>query len=290
MTKQSYPCEGFTNVFIQRDPAHVNPRMQFVVHDKVLPLVEELCKNRPQWTLKSANVSLRDPAIVSAHHFDVYENGQLLGEISVESGYRTDTGPVTYYRYDNPRLTLKRQRGMWNKTSKLDLAVKNILKAFHAKTLAETIVEVEQQVEVKLSENTRTANADFDSGFRRMGAFITGYIMANWDTIAPELKARGAPVPDDLPERLTSKKEAEATERAYLDKQGFTILTRGSDYIMVRGRGDERETEVKSSEQLTDNIRRNLGFLKLSEGSRIIPNVGVRLNESTFFVIDKELV
>jgi hypothetical protein len=289
MTKQLYPCEGFSNVFINRNPAFVNPGMRFVVHDKVLPLVEELCKSRPQWTLKSANEATTGYG-VSAHHFDVYENGQLLGEISVESGYRTDTGPVTYYRYDNPRLTLKRQRGMWNKTSKLDLAVKNILKAFHAKTLAETIVEVEQQVEIKLNTNTKNANADFDSGFRRMGAFITGYIMANWDTIAPELKARGAPVPDDLPERLTSKKEAEATERAYLDKQGFTILTRGSDYIMVRGRGDERETEVKSSEQLTDNIRRNLGFLKLSEGSRIIPNVGVRLNESTFFVIDKELV
>jgi hypothetical protein len=260
-----------------------------VVHDRMLPLIEELCKHRPQWTFKSANVVINTD-IVAAHHFDVYENGQSLGEISVESGYRTDTGPVTYYRYDNPRLTSKRQRGIWNKTSKLDLAVKNILKAFHAKTLAETIVEVEQQVEVKLSENTRTANADFDSGFRRMGAFITGYIMAHWDTIAPELKARGAPVPDDLPERLASKKEAEATERAYRNKEGFTILTRGSDYIMVRGRGDERETEVKSSEQLTDNIRRNLGFLKLSEGSRIIPNVGVRLNESTFFVIDKELI
>ena len=289
MTKQLYPCEGFSNVFINRNPAFVTPTTRFLVHDRVLPLVGELGKSRPQWTLKSANeVTTGDG--VSAHHFDVYENGQLLGEISVESGYRTDTGPVTYYRYDNPRLTLKRQRGMWNKTSKLDLAVKNILKAFHAKTLAETIVEVEQQVEIKLNTNTKNANADFDSGFRRMGAFITGYIMANWDTIAPELKARGAPVPDDLPERLTSKKEAEATERAYLDKQGFTILTRGSDYIMVRGRGDERETEVKSSEQLTDNIRRNLGFLKLSEGSRIIPNVGVRLNESAFFVIDKELV
>jgi len=289
MTKQSYPCEGFSNVFILRDAAFVNPTTRFVVHDRMLPLIEELCKHRPQWTFKSANVVINTD-IVAAHHFDVYENGQSLGEISVESGYRTDTGPVTYYRYDNPRLTSKRQRGIWNKTSKLDLAVKNILKAFHAKTLAETIVEVEQQVEVKLSENTRTANADFDSGFRRMGAFITGYIMAHWDTIAPELKARGAPVPDDLPERLASKKEAEATERAYRNKEGFTILTRGSDYIMVRGRGDERETEVKSSEQLTDNIRRNLGFLKLSEGSRIIPNVGVRLNESTFFVIDKELI
>jgi hypothetical protein len=260
-----------------------------VVHDKVLPLVEELCKNRPQWTLKSANEATTGYG-VSAHHFDVYENGQSLGEISVESGYLNNTGPVTYYRYDNPRLTSKRQRGIWNKTSKLDLAVKNILKAFHAKTLAETIVEVERQIEVKLSENTRTANADFDSGFRRMGAFLTGYVMRNWDTVAPELKAAGAPVPDDLPERLAVRNEAEATQIAYHTKEGFTVITRGSDYVMVRGFGDERETEVKSSEQLTDNIRRNLGFLKLSEGSRIIPNVGVRLNDNTFFVIDKELL
>lgn len=289
MTKQLYPCEGFSNVSINRNPAFVTPTTRFVVHDRMLPLIEELCKHRPQWTFKSLNASINTD-VVAAHHFDVYENGQTLGEISVESGYRVDIGSVTYYRYDNPRLTHKRQRGIWNKTSKLDLAVKNILKAFHAKTLAETIVEVERQIEVKLNENTRTANADFDSGFRRMGAFITGYVMKHWDTIAPELKARGAPVPDDLPERLATRKEAEATELAYRDKEGFTVITRGSDYIMVRGFGDERETEVKSSEQLTDNIRRNLGFLKLSEGSRIIPNVGVRLNENTFFVIDKELL
>jgi hypothetical protein len=255
----------------------------------MLPLIEELCKHRPQWTFKSLNASINTD-VVAAHHFDVYENGQSLGEISVESGYRADTGSITYYRFDNPRLSGKRQRGIWNKTSKLDLAVKNILKAFHAKTLAETIVEVERQIEVKLNENTRTANADFDSGFRRMGAFLTGYVMRNWDAVAPALKAAGAPVPDDLPERLAVRNEAEGVELAYRNQGGFTIITRGSDYIMVRGFGDERETEVKSSEQLTDNIRRNLGFLKLTEGSAIIPNVGVRLNESTFFVIDKELV
>ena len=199
-------------------------------------------------------------------------------------------GSVTYYRFDNPRLAHKRQRGIWTKTSKLDLAVKSILKAFHGKTLAETIVEVERQIEAKLNENTRTANADFDSGFRRMGAFITQYVMNNWDAVAPELKAMGAPVLEDMPERLATRKEAEATELAYRDKEGFTVITRGSDYIMVRGFGDERETEVKSSEQLTDNIRRNLGFLKLHEGSRIIPNVGVRLNDHAFFVMDKEPV
>jgi hypothetical protein len=289
MTKQLYPCEGFPNVSINRNPAFVTPTTRFVVHDRILPLIEELCKQRPQWTFKSANQAI-NADVVAAHHFEVYESGQSLGEISVESGYRADTGSITYYRFDNPRLTSKRQRGIWTKTSKLDLAVKNILKAFHAKTLAETIVEVERQIEVKLSENTRTANADFDSGFRRMGAFLTGYVMRNWDTIAPDLKARGAPVPDDLPERLAVRNEAEATQIAYHSKEGFTIITRGSDYVMVRGFGDERETEVKSSEQLTDNIRRNLGFLKLSEGSRIIPNVGVRLNDNTFFVIDKELV
>ena len=289
MTKQLYPCEGFSNVFINRNPAFVSPTTRFVVHDRMLPLIEELRKHRPQWTFKSLNASINTD-VVAAHHFDVYENGQTLGEISVESGYRVDIGSVTYYRYDNPRLSLKRQRGIWTKTSKLDLAVKHILKAFHAKTLAETIVEVEQQVEIKLNTNTKHANADFDSGLRRIGPYITGYVMKHWDTIAPELKARGANVPDDLPERRAIRDEAEATELAYRNNEGFTIITRGSDYIMVRGRGDERETEVKSSEQLTPTVRCNLGFLKLREGSAIIPNVGVRLNENTFFVIDKELV
>jgi hypothetical protein len=289
MTKQLYPCEGFSHVSINRNPAFVKPDTRFVVHEKALPLIEELHKHRPQWTLISANVYITGET-VAAHHFDIYESGQSLGEVSIESGYRAGVGSVTYYRFDNPRLAHKRQRGIWTKTSKLDLAVKSILKAFHGKTLAETIVEVERQIEVKLNENTRTANADFDSGFRRMGAFITQYVMNNWDAVAPELKAMGAPVLEDMPERLATRKEAEATELAYRDKEGFTVITRGSDYIMVRGFGDERETEVKSSEQLTDNIRRNLGFLKLREGSVIIPNVGVRLNDHAFFVMDKEPV
>jgi hypothetical protein len=255
----------------------------------MLPLIEELRKHRPQWTFKSANVVINGE-VVGAHHFDIYENGQSLGEISVESGYRADTGSITYYRFDNPRLARKRQRGIWSKTSKLDLAVKNILKAFHAKTLAESIVEIEQAVESKLSGNTHLVNRAFDTSYRSISQFIMGYVMNNWDTIAPKLKAMGAPVPEDLFNLLADRNEAEAVELAYRNKEGFTIITRGSDYVMVRGFGDERETEVKSSEQLTDNIRRNLGFLKLTEGSAIIPNVGVRLNENTFFVMDKELV
>jgi hypothetical protein len=255
----------------------------------MLPLVEELRKHRPQWTFKSANVVINGD-VVAAHHFDIHENGQTLGEISIESGYRVDMGSVTYYRFDNPRLTRKRQRGIWSKTSKLDLAVKNILKAFHAKTLAESIVEIEQTMESKLSGNTHLVNRAFDTSYRSISQFITEYVMNNWDTIAPKLKAMGAPVPEDLFDLLADRNEAEAVELAYRNKEGFTIITRGSDYVMVRGFGGERETEVKSSEQLTDNIRRNLGFLKLREGSAIIPNVGVRLNDSTFFVMDKELV
>lgn len=289
MTKQLYPCEGFLNVFINRNPAFVSPTTRFVVHDRMLPLIEELRKHRPQWTFKSANVVINTD-VVAAHHFDVYENGQTLGEISVESGYRVDIGSVTYYRYDNPRLSLKRQRGIWTKTSKLDLAVKNILKAFHAKTLDESIVEYEQAITTKLSANTHLVNKEFDMGYRRISPFITQYVMNNWDAVAPALKAMGAPVPEDMPERLATRNEAEGVELAYRDQEGFTIITRGSDYIMVRGFGDERETEVKSSEQLPDNIRRNLGFLKLREGSVIIPNVGVRLNDHAFFVMDKEPV
>jgi hypothetical protein len=199
-------------------------------------------------------------------------------------------GSVTYYRFDNPRLSRKRQRGIWSKTSKLDLAVKSILKAFHGKTLDESIIEYEQAITTKLSGNTHLVNREFDTGYRRISPFITQYVMNNWDVIAPELKAMGAPVPEDLFERLADRNEAEAVELAYRNKEGFTIITRGSDYVMVHGFGDERETEVKSSEQLTDNIRRNLGFLKLREGSAIIPNVGVRLNDHAFFVMDKEPV
>jgi hypothetical protein len=289
MTKQLYPCEGFPHVSISRNPAFVNPNTRFVVHEKALPLIEELHKHRPQWALISANVNITSET-VAAHHFDIYESGQSLGEISIESGYRADIGSVTYYRFDNPRLSRKRQRGIWSKTSKLDLAVKSILKAFHGKTLNESIIEYEQAITTKLSGNTHLVNKDFDAGYRRISPFVTQYVMDNWGAVAPALKAMGAPVPEDMPKRLATRNEAEGVELAYRNQQGFTIITRGSDYIMVRGFGDERETEVKSSEQLTDNIRRNLGFLKLHEGSQIIPNVGVRLNDHAFFVMDKEPV
>jgi hypothetical protein len=289
MTKQLYPCEGFSHVSINRNPAFVKPDTRFVVHEKALPLIEELHKHRPQWTLISANVYITGET-VAAHHFDIYESGQSLGEISIESGHRTGVGSVTYYRFDNPRLSRKRQRGIWSKTSKLDLAVKSILKAFHGKTLDESIIEYEQAITTKLSANTHLVNKEFDTGYRRISPFVTQYVMNNWDAVAPALKAMGAPVPEDMPERLATRNEAEGIELAYRNQQGFTIITRGSDYIMVRGFGDERETEVKSSEQLTDNIRRNLGFLKLHEGSVIIPNVGVRLTDHAFFVMDKEPV
>lgn len=287
MTYQEYPCEGYTNVYITRDDSLVAPNTTFRVHPDTEPLVNALVAARPRWTFKSSRGNPFDRSgTIAARTFDVYEDGNAIGDITTTTTERTGE-QLTDYCYDNDRLRDKRQRGSWSRSTKLDVAVKGILKSFHAKTINEIIHEKEGAVSSRLSRNSSSVGHIYQSKMRVLQPELNKFLMDNWATVTPMLKDAGISVDDTTLETYHRWMELESVTMAYLSGYGCTIHTRGSDYIVVRGRGEDRQVEVKASEELSDTVRRNLGLLKLSEAGRTIPDIGMRESDNTFFVMDK---
>jgi hypothetical protein len=117
---------------------------------------------------------------------------------------------------------------------------------------------------------------------RLVNSGITNFVMANWEELAPRMREAGIKLSDDMPEAYRAWREVEEVEDAYAAEKGYVIILRGNDYVVTMG----DETVVKSSEQLPDIVRRNLGLLKLSVAGETIPNIGIRMNDYTFFVMD----
>lgn len=279
MTEQQYLCEGYTNVFIIRDPQYAKPTA--LAHKNIRPLLDRLIAKRPNWVFKSRRIYDYNATEMIASSFDVWCDGEMLGDISISSTMRTGEAKVDY-QYDTHRLQEGRQRGAWTKTTKLDVAVKGILKAFYSKTLGERVKDAHEQVRSKLSSNRTSANHVFQSMVRLVDREMTNFVMNNWEELAPRMREAGINLRDEMPEAYAKWREMESVYASYAEEHGYVILLRGSDYAVTNC----NETTIKSSEELPDNVRRNLGLLKLSTTGETMPGIGIRINDYTYYVMD----
>ena len=287
MAYQEYLCEGYTNVYIVRDDTRTAATATFHVHPESKAFIDALVAARPRWVFKSSRSNPLDKiTTIAARSFDVFQDGVRVGDITTTTTHRTGD-PMTDYCWDNDRLQAKRLRGAWSKSTKMDVAVKNILKAFYAKTSEETIHEKEAALYTRLSRNAYDVGHTYNQKIKLLQPNLTKFLMDNWAELTPRLREAGADVDDALPKLFQEWTELEYVTAAYNTDKGCTIHVRGSDYIVVRGRGEERQVEVKASEELPEIVRRNLGLLKLSEIGITVPNIGLRESDSTFFVMDR---
>lgn len=279
MTEQHYLCEGYTNVYILRDPQYAKPKA--IAHKDVRPLLDRLIAKRPNWVFKARRIDDYDATSMTATTFDIWCDGELLGDISIARTTRTGDEKVDY-RYDTHRLQEGRQRGTWTKTTKLDAAVKGILKTFYSKTISERVTEAHDHVRSKLSSNRTSAGHLFQTMSSMVNRAITNFVMANWEELAPRMREAGINLRDEMPEAYAKWQEMESVYGAYADEHGYVIVLRGSDYVV----STNNTTTIKSSEELPDNVRRNLGLLKLSTTGETMPGIGIRIDDYTYYVMD----
>ena len=64
----------------------------------------------------------------------------------------------------------------------------------------------------------------------------------------------------------------------------YLVYIDGLDYAIQKG--DKNPITMKASEELPDFIRRGVGMLKLLEDEQIIIDVGLRVNATTFVILE----
>lgn len=288
--RKKYPVEGFSNVFVLRDPNSHTPTDRYVVTTPAMVrLLTELTIKRPTWEFNTIHMVRRSDGVITCNQFDVSEKGERIGDITTGWSNRRGGAAEPDYRYDTPRMEKERKRGTWTKTTNLDKAVKGILKAFTPKTLSERVKKAEELIEAHVRTAASRNVNNFNSAWRNSAFQIMDYMVENWQQVGESMTAIGLnPPPDEVRDIYIKARHSTHLMDTYHKDEGALVLIRGNDYIVVRGSAETQTTEIVSSEQLPPIVRRNIGILKL-HGEGMVPNVGVLDGDDVFYVYTEEV-
>lgn len=281
------PLKGYNNVCCQIQKVHnTSTNSLNVLHSNLVPYVEELMRLKPHWKFVASRMA--GPAVDSDgtrgfawSYVNIFENNEHIGEIDISYTYRNGE-TILNYCYDNHRLSAKRQRGGWTKTSKLPKAVKEVVKSFRPRDTTEQVNKRMQAVSSIISTTHSSKWREFNLAFVNIQKQTPHFVMRYWDQLKPLFDEYGTPYSPNLPDIYS---EAKGAEHLLSDEKTLTIIVRGNEYIVVRTDGGDHTSTIVTSEELSAEVRGKLGMLKLSDVKQYVPNVGIRCAEDTYFIL-----
>lgn len=294
-----FELDGYKNVYRREYQAQSNPYQgPAVLTPKLAPLVDAILTQRPKWKFvarqRQGTVLQDDGTNTPAYGtLQVYtENDEILGELDTTYTYRGNESQLNYC-YDNERLSAKRQRGSWTRSTKLDKAVKDVLKDFRPKNTNEIVRERMSLAGSVVGQVVAEAQKKFMDPYSKLNRQMTNFVMYNWAMLSPMFTAAGIEFDPELPEVYAEAMKAKEMGESYRpDGGGVTIIVRPSDYLVVRntGKDDKTDVQIKAPEELPAEVRRKLGILKLTELRQYVPDMGVHCAKDTYFITGKDMM
>ena len=218
-----------------------------------------------------------------ASTFHVFEKREHLGSIYRDQG----RGGSLVFGIENVRVAKERERGRDAKTKDIKKAIRIIEKSFGITTIDELLVSTSDEIDTVMRQVLNDRRYRYQRVHEKAIQPLLKYLVDNWDKYSSIACQRGADQ-QDVDGLMPALDEYRVMKRMYkcVEKlDGFQVLIHGNDYA-VRTKGDSGvETKMYSSETLPEHIRKNVGLLKLVENNMVIGGVGMRLNETTFFVV-----
>ena len=116
-------------------------------------------------------------------------------------------------------------------------------------------------------------------------ALDTAKLVAAHPELLAQLPPKTREALADLDALDTAARAAAAMSAALTAGTGVTIITRARDYIVTQVGAAGDEVILVPPEQLAPVLRQGVGMLKLVAAGDLIPDVGVRIDETTYFVL-----
>jgi hypothetical protein len=262
----------------------IRPNISISISPDIEPVLDKLMRERPTWRYKCVTYFYGSDGPHYSSRFAIFDGDEQLGEVWSENHWRNKE--LRFY-FNNFRLNKERQRNTMSYTSKPELAVKRIVKAFHMKTASERAVDTLEEVK-KVSG---ALHGDASWPVRKAKSAIEDelylYAVKNWDAVRPMLSAEAQKI--DLPSLLTAANDAYLMRHATDNGLGTNVrLEPNGTYSLSRWIGNVFETSTCVDDSLPEHIRSALGLLKMMNDKSAIPEVGLRVNSTTYFVMDKK--
>jgi hypothetical protein len=247
------------------------------------PLIEQLALKYPSWIFRQSGTGYTydggKRSDFRATGFEVLDKREVLGKIYFErirSGHR--------FVVENFRVNELRERGTGMKTIHLDKAMKQVGKYFGKKNTNEKLKEALEEAGQALHVVSRNINHKQNAAWSGVADKAKDFLLTKyWDEFTKEYGVN----PEEFPIAYTENKACDQVAQAYAKGNTWLVHIDGMDYALQKG---SKNPTVKTSEELPAYIRQGIGMLKLVGDRQIVSGVGLRVNQSTFMLLNKEEV
>lgn len=233
-------------------------------------LAEKLVSKFPKWRC------IRELNFTSS--FSVFSGQEYLGTVRVGS---------ESFDIRNHRITAKAKRGYGMKTKDPNKAFRLICKYFYTQTSKELADGIRTEARSWVNSQHCATSSALSSMYTALTSKLKDHIIQNMDTYSQIAIANGLDPTkiNRLEECFRESQTAALLDKCMANNVGSVLQRRGDGYLVSNPRGDE----VLSLDDtlLPSPMRLALGKLKLVEPKTMVDGVGFRLNEDTFYILDK---
>lgn len=259
----------------QPDKLRVHPFMQ--------PLITKLLTHNPRWEFIAADYPSNDNGLYVHGRFNVECDGEDLGWVGYDRHWRNGD---TKYEFDCTRLKAKRQKSTTPHTKDLNKAVKSIIGHMYNRTPAERMATAKHQTTNLVGKISGSANYNYNQAQTTLLPYMTSIVEKHWDEFsAIHMDAAEAKARENLLPRRQAVLDSETITGPITHAKGYILIEAGASFIVSRFSMAEAPV-IMSLDKMPDRIKGSLGMLKLLEPKKYAPGIGVRVDETTFYVAD----
>ncbi len=276
-----FPVENFSNVVLELGKGE-GPLMT-KIHAVLGEVIRHVALRHPDWTLVGRD-TLEYNGYYHIVDFHFFAGRDFLGRVS-KSGFRTYDGKV---EINNHRIGDTRVKRGGMQTSDAKKAIKAIEKFFGTRNADELAEVSRKEARSVISNATWRSGRPFDDIMKKLAPALATYITMHYDKMAPALIGLGAP--EGALSMLSDAFEAhKAAENVARSGRARTVIVATQGRYLVTEEYSYKH-EMKCNEELSADVRGKLGMLKLTEvpesGHEFIADVGVRISENVFCIVD----
>lgn len=243
-------------------------------------LVKQFAEQRPDWQFYSRYHTYAHDALDC---FYVYKGKELLGELSTSGGGRK-------YYITSPLIKEKLERGSGRETRSYDKAL-YWLRTLQPKTLDAKMHEHTAVIENAIRRFRNDQKGELDYKLRNMMSYLRSYVYDNWGAMSEIATKAG--MDKSVAEAIEETRDKLEVVRNIAGdndlENGVAVYLQDNMYLVGNPKDCVNKfTTYSNGDTLPDNIRRNLGILKLAADESFVRDVGYRHDSTRFFVVTRE--
>ena len=236
--------------------------------------ISKMHEKHPQFIFQPQWVAYADSERPLINRIAVLFGRVTLGEVQVYA----DT-----FTLQSDRIIRARSRKGRISTADIKRAGREFTKYFKPETAAEIMKKHADTVRSAVYQAEQAARSKRGVAIDVVDAYLLDHIMANLDTYAATAKSHGAT--DSILDAAKLAYDGSSVLNSSIGKEfeGYIVHIREGLY-MVGDRRNEKVCDVYEAKDLPAHINDKLGQLKLVQDNTHIRNVGMRVDDNTFYV------